>query len=406
MEQLNTICEVEYSSNIISNKKLFGFLFQSFIYGTVVGSMSMLIPLYALSLNSDAVQVGLITGSRGMGHFLLVVPVGILLDRFGIKKVFIISSFFSFLIVLFMPFAKIPQVLLLFALAEGLACSTRLTSLNAWAFELLPYLKPSQTGWYKGVSGTGTTIIGPILASFLAEGLGFTTAFTVVAIITLIVNIIELFFGTSNGAKLDVNRDKESVLSACISLLKMFKNPRLLFVSYAESLNSAFTSCFRILIILLIVVSMQKSSGLVSLITSFVGVAYLIVVFLGGFILNYLKSVTIYILSSSIVVISLFILATNQEINFISLASILAGIGLGSLSLVNYKNIGEIKGDSGKVSGIITFTTGVTLCMAPMTISCIVEMFNFQGGFFTLIIPFLMLIVMIFLKIKIKSLWI
>lgn len=386
------------SENVVSNRKLFSFLFQGFFYGTVVGSMSMLIPLYALNLKADAVQVGLITGSRGMGHFLLVVPVGILIDRFGIKKVFTISSFFSFLIVLLMPLVSTPQILLLFALAEGLACSTRLTSLNAWAFELLPLLKPSQTGWYKGVSGTGTTIIGPIIASLLAENLGFSAAFAIIAIITLGVNLIELIFGTSTGAKTNVNGNVEGILEACINLLKMFKNPRLLFASYGESLNSAFTSCFRILIILLIVGSLHRSASLVSLVTACVGIAYLLVVFFGGFILNYLKSAAIYILSLSIVTIALVILATNQEIIIISLASILAGIGLGILSLVNYKTIGEIKGDSGKVSGIITFTTGVTLCVAPMTVSCIVEMFNFQVGFFALIIPFFLLILMIILK--------
>lgn len=402
---MNSVVKVEnyqneVSDGVVSNKRLFSFLFQGFCYGAVVGCMSMLIPLYALNLKADAVQVGLITGSRGMGHFLLVIPVGLLIDRFGIRKVLTISSCFSFLIVLLMPLAKKPEILLAFALVEGLACSARLTAFTAWNFELLPFLKPSQTGWYKGVCGTGTTIIGPILSVFLFGKLGFTVTFTIIAIITIVANLIEIFFGTSSGAKKKENGQVESIVSACISQFKMFKNPKFLFVSYGECLYSAFTTCFRLLIILLIVDSMHKTANLVSLQTSCVGISYLIIVFFGGFLLKYLKAASMYVLSSSIIAIALFILAINEEIIFISLASVLAGIGLGILSLVNYRTIASLKGDSGKVSGIITFSTGVTMCMAPMIISCIVEMYNFKIGFFALIIPFLVVIILLLLKEK------
>jgi len=138
-------------------------------------------------------------------------------------------------------------------------------------------------------------------------------------------------------------------------------------------------------------------------VTTCVGVAYLIVVFFGGFILKYLKSSTIYLIAAFITSISLFIFATNQEILSISIASVFSGIGLGTLSLVNYKTIGGLKGESGKISGIITFTTGVTLCMAPMTISCITEMSSFKAGFLTLITPFALLIILVIFRGKIRN---
>lgn len=392
---MNSLAETDYEeykirNYIVPNKKFYSFLFQGFFYGISVGYMSLLIPLYALKLNSNAFQVGLITGSRGMGHFLLVVPVGILLDRFGIKKIFTISNFASFLIVLMFPLVNNPKMLLLLALFEGLACSSRLTTLNAWSFELLPFLKPSQLGWYKGVSSTGSTIVGPIIGSFLSEKLGFTIAFAWIAIIILIVNLIQLFFVTGTVSKQKANEKNEVVVKSFINIFRMFKNPKILFVSYGESLNSAFTSCFRILIILLLVGVMHKSSGLVSFVTSLVGIAYLIVVFFGGFILKYLKATTIYIISSCIISMVFVVLAIADNLIFIYLASIIAGIGLGILSLVNYKTISGINSDSGKVSGIITFTTGVTLCIAPMAISCVVEMFSLKAGFLALILPFLL----------------
>lgn len=379
----------------ITNRKLFSFLYQVFIYGSVVGTISLLVPMYALKLNSNTIQVGLISGSRGMGHFLLVVPVGLLLDRFGIRRVFIISSFLSFVMVFLFPIASNPQVLLVFALLEGLTCSTRLTSLSAWSFELLPYLKPYQTGWYKGVMSVGTTIIGPITASILSEKLGFTFTFRLIASIILITNLVELFFGSSTGAKSNVKEGLKGQLGEIVSLLKMFKNPRLLFVSYAESLNTAFTTCFRILIILSIVEYMHKSSELVAIVTSCVGISYLLIVFLAGSILKYLKSTTIYIIAATIVSTALLILAFRQEIISIVFASILAGVGLGILIIVNYNTLSEVKGDSGKVSGIVTFSTGVTMCMAPMIISCVVDMSNFKVGFLALMIPFALLVVLV-----------
>ncbi|AJA49063.1 arabinose efflux permease [Clostridium pasteurianum DSM 525 = ATCC 6013] len=402
MESLakSEVSQYEFSNVEISNKAFFSFLFQSFIYGTVVGAMSLLIPLFALKLSADTIQVGLITGSRGMSHFLLVIPVGLLVNRFGIKKVFITSSFLSFLIVLSITNANNPSILLLFAFIEGLTCSTRLTALNSWCFKILPFLKSSQMGWYKGSSSIGLTILGPILASFLSDKLGFTLTFILIAIIILIANLIEIFSETKIEIAINTHKKSEKITSSIMNLVKMLKKPKLLFVAYGESASSGLTSCFRILMVLLLVGFMHKESSSVSLVTALLGIAYLFVVFLGGHLLNYLKSTYIFICSSCIIIIAFIIMATNYNIIFISFASFLVGMGLGFLNLVNYKIISVIPGNSANISTIITFSTGVSLFISPMIISFILGLFSFKAGFFTLILPFIIIIVLVGFKAR------
>lgn len=381
------------------NKNFISLLFQTIIYGTVAGSISIIVPLYALSIKANTVQVGLIAGSRGMGHFLLVVPIGILIDRFGIKKVFTISSFIEFIVVMNMFRANNPDLLLLFSLIEGLICSTRLTALNAWAFKLLPYLKASQTGWYKGSTSTGATILGPIIGTMLVEKQGFVLTFVFISALVLIANLIYCFFETEFiNVVNETNQNKEGVIESVLKMVSMLKNKTLLLASYADSLNTVFNSCFRILIILLIVNIMHRASGSVSLVTLCVGTAYLVVVFVFGFILDRLSSKLIYILSAAMISFALLGIAFSTNFIVICLISVLAGSGLGVLSLVNYKIIGTIKEDSGKVSGIITFWSGIVMCMGPMVISCVTAMFGMNIGFLALIVPFLILILIVVLK--------
>lgn len=391
------------AEHLASRRNLIGFWVQGFFYSMVVGSVSLLVPLYAIGLGSNHFELGLITGSRGMGHFLLVIPVGLLLDRFGIRKVFSLSSFASFMALLLIPAAQRPLTLLIFACAEGLACSSRLTAMNARSFKVLPFLKPSQTGWYKGISSVGGTIIGPLLATHISEKFGFTAAFLMIAGIVLFANLLELGTGPKIGLGRADIESQERISAALKGTLLMLRNRTVMFASYGEALVSAFNSSSRILLILLVVETMQRSSTSLSAITSMIGGAYLIVVFLCGSATKHWSEFASYFVPAVFMITSLILMAFTHNMHVIYAAALLAGVGQGGLSLASYKTISTIQGDNGKVAGIITLNTGLTICFAPMLISFIVEMLGLTPGFLALLFPFLMLPVVFLLKNRVHA---
>lgn len=150
----------------------YSFLLHTLIYGMAVGLNSILIPAYALELHASILEVGLIVGSRGIGHFALVVPVGFLLERFGARKIFILSTLLEAFFVLAIFFADTPLMLLLFATLDGFMCSTRLTVLNAAFLQLLPQIDSSRNGWYKACMTTGLMVAGLVAGGMLATQIG------------------------------------------------------------------------------------------------------------------------------------------------------------------------------------------------------------------------------------------
>ena len=97
----------------------------------VAGPLSMgyvdfytfLIPLYALSLGFDASEIGILVGARSIVAMVLSIHIGVLMDRFGTRKV---TLFFVWTGMALAPlFPLVPRFLplLLLQLINGAAVS-------------------------------------------------------------------------------------------------------------------------------------------------------------------------------------------------------------------------------------------------------------------------------------------
>ena len=56
---------------------------------------TFLIPLYGLSLGLDAVEIGILVGARSMLALFLSIHIGVLMDRFGTRRVTLRKLFHS-----------------------------------------------------------------------------------------------------------------------------------------------------------------------------------------------------------------------------------------------------------------------------------------------------------------------
>ncbi|HEX9060283.1 MAG TPA: MFS transporter [Clostridia bacterium] len=377
----------------LTNFNYYVFLIQSLMYGTVVGLNSMLIPIYALNLGANAFMVGLIAGSRGIGHFAFVVPIGFILERFGSKKVFLVSSFIDFFVIFLMGFVRDQYSLLFLGAFEGILCSTRLTALNSAFLSHLSTINQLKSGWFKGFMNSGLTLSAPVIGGILTSKLGFKESFIATALLVIATNIVVIIFGANYNNDASKNKNnlkkyKNDLKESEESFFYLLKNPKVLFTSICEGLGSGYMSSFRTLIILLIVGILHRSTEDVSLIVLITGVANIFIVFAGPPVFNGLSINSIFNISTSIMIPSLFILAFGNNLATLCIGSFFSGIGTGILSLGNYRMMAQIKGSNGKVAGLLTFSAGFSLAAAPMISSFIADIINVHISFLSYIIPF------------------
>src|SRR5262245_55642052 len=84
---------------------------------------TFLIPLYGLSLGLDAAEIGLLVGARSLVAMFLSIHIGVLMDRFGTRKVTLFFVWVGMALSPLFPLAPSFWPLLLLQLLSGAAVS-------------------------------------------------------------------------------------------------------------------------------------------------------------------------------------------------------------------------------------------------------------------------------------------
>ena len=84
---------------------------------------TFLMPLYALSLGFDAAEVGILVGARSIVAMLLSIHIGVLMDRFGTRKVTLFFVWVSMVLAPLFPLVPWFWSLLVLQLVNGAAVS-------------------------------------------------------------------------------------------------------------------------------------------------------------------------------------------------------------------------------------------------------------------------------------------
>ena len=84
---------------------------------------TFLIPLYGLSLGLDASEIGILVGARSIVAMFLSIHIGVLMDRFGTRKVTLFFVWVSMALAPLFPLVPVFWLLLLLQLANGAAVS-------------------------------------------------------------------------------------------------------------------------------------------------------------------------------------------------------------------------------------------------------------------------------------------
>lgn len=148
------------------------FVLLSSLSGIGIGLAKIGLALHGLSLNASALELGLIAGAQTMGLLLASLPCGLLIERFGPLRLYLIGSLLAALLCQALAGLQQALPLMLMSLLLGLCMPCRLVALNAVFMQQLAFLKPSQTGWLRGAQLIGILLIGPPLAASLFAAFG------------------------------------------------------------------------------------------------------------------------------------------------------------------------------------------------------------------------------------------
>jgi DHA1 family multidrug resistance protein-like MFS transporter len=157
-------------------------------FGGYLGSHMRIpvVPLYAQSLGADAVLVGIINSAFLLMAALLSLPLGMMSDRLGRKRLAcfgaLILSATSFLLY----FSKTPWQMVWIYLFFGMGLAAFGPTMMSLVADISPVTHLGRSyGWYTTALYTSMSL-GPALGGFLAEELGFLQVFVISGILVFI----------------------------------------------------------------------------------------------------------------------------------------------------------------------------------------------------------------------------
>ncbi|MFL0195277.1 MFS transporter [Clostridium sp. WILCCON 0269] len=381
-----------------NNKIVLGFILLNILSGTASGILQMIVPLYALSINANTAQVGLIKGISGLGLMLLVLPSGFLIDHYGSRKLYIIGGvIFSTTIFLF-PFAVLPIFIMIIMLFQGFGNSLRMTSLNAAFFKNLKLIGKKRAGWYKGSMSIGLTFLGPLIGGYIVQFISYKNIFVYIGVVTLIPIILLIWLSEKHNTSVHINIIdifKEQTLDFKLTLNNKIIRQSILI----ESLSTAAFSCFVTFIVILIVKNYHLPSYYASWLIILEGGVFILVVFTAGELLDKYKIHNLYISSFILSIIGMIFIVLTSNMAFLSVGTLIMGSGLGMTNLITYSQIGEIEGKKGKISALFAACTGIGAAFGPILGGFIGETFGIQAIFLSFIPIFVLSGVYIMLNV-------
>jgi DHA1 family multidrug resistance protein-like MFS transporter len=165
-------------------------------FGGYLGSHMRLpvVPLYAQSLGADAVLVGIINSAFLLMAALLSLPLGIISDRVGRKRLASIGALILAATSFLLYFSKSPWQMVWIYLFFG----TGLAAFGPTMMSLVADISPAthlgrSYGWYTTALYTSMSL-GPALGGFVAEELGFLQVFLISGILIFVTFWLILFY--------------------------------------------------------------------------------------------------------------------------------------------------------------------------------------------------------------------
>lgn len=186
-------------------RELFALYFTIFVADTVVGYLLPVFPLRAREIGASLLLIGSLAAFNGATQVLVSVPVGVISDRFGRRRLIAAGSFAFALAALLLALAPVALWLLLAQVLLGLGIVCVFAMGAAMVGD---YAAPADRGLAMGMLTTSMGLgfaTGPLLGGLAAEAFGVVTSLAFMALLALLAAGLAWFTlvdeGTSRGLR-------------------------------------------------------------------------------------------------------------------------------------------------------------------------------------------------------------
>ncbi len=362
------------------NRLLVGFILLSTSSGVAAGIMQLVFPLYALSLSIGDGDIGLIRGSTQLCGLLTTLPGGFLVDRFGARRMYIVSGLVNALAICIIPTAATFSLLMLFLLFEGCVGNIRWTALNTAFFERLNSIGVSRAGWMRAAMAIGLSFLGPLIGGSLAHAFSFQINYLLIGMCILVpVCLLLLLQPNSSPPPLQLAETEPVPFPA--QLRELLANRLLMNTALNQSLTMSSFNAFSVFIIIFLVKTLNCSPGMVSLIISVQGAAFVLIMFCGVAIMRRISSHGLYALCYLLQIGGLVAVGYSDRLWLIAAGSVSLGLGAGLMTTNSYAMLGNLVGKKGKATGLFYLITGAGISLGPVLSGFLVTQFGIRAAF-------------------------
>ena len=325
-----------------------GFVLLALASGITIGITKVTNALLALHLGATPFQVSLVVALESAGMLLVTIPAGFLIERFGPRRVYLLSSLAAAGAYLASPWTTAWWQLLPIALVVGICIPFRVVAMSGSFLERLKTLGSGKTGWYRGSLMTGMLLIGPFAGSLLQEHAGFAATYAVVTALFLLMGNASLGVLPGHAPQLR----EQGILAGILGLLRRGDVARPCLVEFAGGLTAGFFATFSLLI------ALQEfgASPVAAVVPAAVqGTAFVGILFLAGRTLTWLSRDDYYRFAHLATAAGLLAVGLADSLAWVHVGAALVGTGLGMQHLANVHGISRSPVEKGRVSGLFTF---------------------------------------------------
>lgn len=359
---------IKWKKYIYGNQSLVAFVFLSITLGTASGMMQFELPLYMVHLHVNDAGVGLIRGIAQLGGLLMTLPSGILVDRFGSRRIFLIGSFLnSFILMLLMGATGVKNLVILLFL-DGVIKMLGWNALNSAFIRRIDSYGHGKAGWVRASSSIGMNFLGPLIAGNVFGLTHFSLAFFVSGMLLLFLVFLIIVASDKRGAQKRVKYKSllKNDTHFVTELKKLIKNPLLISSALVQSVGIGCWTSVTVFILVFVVDTLKFSSRVAASIASTQGIGFILTMFFGGFLIKRIGINKAYILGFSLQLFGLLAIGLGDFLGVIWIGATIHSMGTGLLTTISYGILSKINGDKGKVSGVFYTITGAGIGLGPI----------------------------------------
>jgi len=384
-----------------ANRALMSLLSINLLAGVATGMLQMTIPLYALSLKATTLQLGLIAGASGIGRLLVVIPSGVLIDRYGARLLFVASTLITAIATLVLLSATSTPTLMGVLIIQSMGQAIGFLALQAGFLKRLPYLGKTRAGWQRGATQIGFYLIGPVLCGMLLQESRYAVVFVSVSAI-FCTELAISWYRRVCGAR-EVPDSPHRSESGQLARFRVLLTDRIMLqVLTIECLGAATFTVFRGFVAPVAVSILHLSVRDVSFLILSQGAVAMCMLLFGGGLLELFAVDRIYRCSGIFVALGSVLLACATGFWSFWAGAVVLGTGTGLMSLCSLSRISQVRGEKGKIAALFSFSIGIGNTVGPVVAGMVGDLLTVQISFLTTL-PLILLSWLLFLPEKQSS---